>query len=298
MPTSLLGSVRRQPWLVLILQQTTVFALVIAFMKGVVPLIDPQLRSGRTPLGPTALIATVVAYGLMVLVSRGLYRWSQGADAPSLGLAPSRGALGQHLVGLLLGFALTSWSLWLGLATGTMRVTDSIARHFPAGALVLVVLMAFVSLTLNSLNEEVCSRAVPLGLVRRAPLWARVLLPALVFSLLHVAVEPFRLEAFLERTLSGMVFSVAYLLTRDIWFVAGLHTGLNAGVLLGTGRWYMGGLLVVEGESGASAWAHPAVLALLSLAGLWFLYRREAPLAPAMPAPPSPVRELAPVRGA
>ena len=52
MPTSLLDRARRQPWLVLILQQVTVFALVVAFMKGVVPLIDPQLRSGRVPWGP------------------------------------------------------------------------------------------------------------------------------------------------------------------------------------------------------------------------------------------------------
>ncbi|MCY1073816.1 CPBP family intramembrane glutamic endopeptidase [Archangium lansingense] len=224
----------------------------------------------------------------MVLVSRGLYRWSQGADAPALGLAPSRGALWQHLLGLLLGFALTSWSLWLGLATGTMRVTDTLTRHFSPGALVLVVLVAFTSLTLNSLNEEACSRAVPLGLVRRSPLWARVLLPALVFSLLHLAVEPFRMEAFLHRTLAGAEFSVAYLLTRDIWFAAGLHTGQNAGVLLCTGRWYMGGLLVVEGEGWVGAWEEPAVLLLLTLAGLWVLYRREAPAAPATPAPLRP----------
>jgi membrane protease YdiL (CAAX protease family) len=186
----------------------------------------------------------------------------------------------------------------MGLAAGTMRVTDSLTQHFPPGALVLVVLMAFAVLTLNSLNEEACSRAVPLGLVRRSPLWARVLLPALVFSLLHVVVEPFRLDAFLQRTLAGVAFSVAYLLTRDIWFAAGLHTGQNAGVLLGTGRWYMGGLLVVEGERWGSEWAQPAVLSLLTLAGLWVLYRREAPVAPATLAPPRPVRELEPAREA
>lgn len=295
---SLLDHARRRPWLVLVLQQAIVFALVIAFMKGVVPLIDPQLRSGRTPLGPIALLATVLAYGLMVLVSWGLYRGTQGADAPALGLAPSRGALGQHVVGLLLGFALTSWDLWMGLATGTMRVTDSLTRHFPPGALVLVVLMAFTSLTLNSLNEEACSRAVPLGLVRRSPLWARVLLPALVFSLLHVAVEPFRLDALLQRTLAGVMFSVAYLLTRDIWFAAGLHTGHNAGVLLGTGRWYMGGLLVVEGERWGSAWAEPAMHVLVTLVGLWLLYRRETPTVPATPAPRHSIRELEPAREA
>ena len=63
------------------------------------------------------------------------------------------------------------------------------------------------------------------------PLWQRALLPSLAFALLHLADEPFRLDALVYRTVAGVSFSLAYALRGHVWLAAGLHTGLNFAII-------------------------------------------------------------------
>ncbi|WP_375765602.1 CPBP family glutamic-type intramembrane protease [Archangium gephyra] len=273
--TSALAFLRRHDWLAFLLQQVLVFILAFVLLQGARLLTGKSIHGGKDMMGPVEFVAMLVLFSAMMGVSVWVYREVAGPKAPALGLVPGVRRLGHYLVGLALGLAVAGWPLFVSLASGEMRVTETLFSRFEATGILGMLALGTVTLTANSIVEEVTSRAVPFQLFRHRALLFRLLVPALLFAALHLADEPFRLGAFYSRTLAGIVFGLAYLLTRDIWLASGLHTGTNQAVLLASGKWHMGALFLASGERFGSAWADSVSWTLLALGLGWMLSRRH-----------------------
>lgn len=273
--TSVLAFLRRHDWLAFLLQQVLVFALAVVLLQGARLLTGKSIHGGKDMMGPAEFVAMLVLFSAMIGVSVWMYRKVSGPEAPALGLEPGLRGLGHYLVGLALGLAMAGWPLFVSLASGQMQVTETLFSRFEATGILGMIALGGVTLTANSIVEEVTSRAVPFQLFRHRAILFRLLVPALLFAAIHLADEPFRLGAFYSRTLAGIVLGLAYLLTRDIWFVSGLHTGTNQAVLLASGKWHMGALFLASGERFGSAWADSVSWTLLAVGLGWMLLRRH-----------------------
>lgn len=268
-------SLRRQKWLVFLLQQASVFLLSLGFLMAVKLLTGKDIRGGKDAMGAIEYLGMVTLFTAIIALSVGIYYGSEGKDAPRLGLKPTPRGMAHLVVGALIAFLLSAWTTLFGFATGAMRVIDTIGAHFSTAGVLLMFSLGLFSLTYNSVMEEVSSRAVPLMLFRRHSIFFRIFVPALFFAALHLAAEPFRLSAFYNHVLAGAIFAVAYLMTRNIWLASGLHTGMNLGVLYDSGRWQMGALIKAEGRPVGPEWMEMAVWTVLVLLGMWWLYRRD-----------------------
>jgi membrane protease YdiL (CAAX protease family) len=275
--TSALAFLRRHDWLAFLLQQVLVFALAVVLLQGARLLTGKNIHGGKDMMGPVEFVAMLVLFSAMIGVSVWVYRRVAGPRAPALGLVPGVRGLGHYVVGLTLGLVAAGWPLFVSLASGQMRMTETLFSRFEATGILGMLALGTVTLTANSIVEEITSRAVPFQLFRHRALLFRLLVPALLFAALHLADEPFRLGAFYGRTIAGIVFGLAYLLTRDIWFASGLHTGTNQAVLLASGKWHMGALFLASGERFGSAWADSVSWTLLALGlGGLLLWRHGA----------------------
>jgi membrane protease YdiL (CAAX protease family) len=273
--TSALAFLRRHDWLAFLLQQGLVFALAIVLLQGARLLTGKSIHGGKDMMGPVEFVGMIVLFSAMIGASVWMYRKVAGPEAPALGLVPGVRGLGHYLVGLTLGLIAAGWPLFVSLASGQMQVTETLFSRFEATGILGMLALGTVTLTANSIVEEATSRAVPFQLFRHRALLFRILVPALLFAALHLADEPFRLSSFYSRTIAGIVFGLAYLLTRDIWFASGLHTGTNQAVLLASGKWHMGALFLASGERFGSAWASSASWTLLAMGLGWMLFRRH-----------------------
>ncbi|MBF5041529.1 MULTISPECIES: type II CAAX prenyl endopeptidase Rce1 family protein [Myxococcaceae] len=275
MTPAILPLLRRHRWATLLLQQAAVFGLSFGFMAGVHALTGKSLHGGREAMGPLEYAGLMALFAGLVLFTRWLYHRVEGKTAPALGMALSWPAFGHLVAGTLGGFVLLGWPQLVGLDTGSLQVKATVFQQGGPLAVALLMAAGALSLTANSVMEEVCSRAFPLMLWREKSLAFRLLVPALLFAALHLAVEPFRAGAFAQRTVAGLAFSALYLLTRNVWLAAGVHTGTNEAVLFTTSRWQMGGLFATEGAAWGPEWLPLALWTLLFVGVLAVLVQRE-----------------------
>ena len=99
-------------------------------------------------------------------------------------------------------------------------------------------------LTLNSLKEELVFRAYPIKQFDDHPNLMVLLLVmvSLVFAAVHHILSPFTLDAFISRFTIGLLLSFVFYKWRSIWFISGIHNGLNLLVYLTGGNYKLGGL--------------------------------------------------------
>ncbi len=266
---------RRQKWLVFILQQIGVFLLSFGFLMSIKLLTGKEIRGGKEAMGPIEFLGMITLFSGIIIFSVWSYRWSEGKDAPPLGLRPTLRGLLHLLTATCIAFLIAAGRKLLGFAAGSMQLTDSIGAHFSAAGVMLMLCMGLFSLTFNSVMEEISSRAVPVMLFRQHSILFRIFVPALFFAALHLAAEPFRLSSFCSHVVSGAVFAGAYLLTRNIWLASGIHTGGNLGVLFDSGRWQMGAIIKAEGTPVGPEWLELLIWSLLLLFTIYWLYRRD-----------------------
>jgi Type II CAAX prenyl endopeptidase Rce1-like len=278
-----LQTLKRHRWAVFLIQQAIIFALGFAFLSLVRLLTGKTLHGGRDPLGLLDGAAFVLLLITTILITRALYYWVEGKDAPSLGLALSLRRLLFLLVGLLIGLALNSWAWIAGLASGTATIRDQIGFHFDSVSIIRVLSIGvFVSFA-NCVLEEITNRAFPMMLWRHTSLAFRMFVPSIFFAAQHLVDEPFNFVRFIYLVSLGVVLSAAYALTSNIWLGVGLHTGYLLASILLSGLWHMGAIVAVRGQPILPVWALDLLLSTLAIAAfVWLRYReRTLPLASA-----------------
>lgn len=266
-------------WLFFLCQQAALLAIGWAFLHLVRWYSGRTIHGGKDPLGA---INTLLVIVLWIAVSVGtyvFYRWTEGTNAPPFGILLSLHRTGDFLAGLVAGLIVAGTPKLLGIMVGTMSITETIRAHYSPAAMAGYVLLGLVLLLGNSLSEEITSRAYPMQLLREKALWMRIVLPSVFFAFTHLADERFQFPAFYERTIAGVVLSIAYAISGNIWLASGIHTGMNAAVVWTNGAWWIGSLVKTTGRPVVSDWVIDLVWTLISVIGFAYLVRRRKPSA-------------------
>ncbi len=226
-----------------------------------------RLRSGwRVAAFLFVLALAVVLFGsaaAMVITALGLDA-EPGTNAflavnssISLALAIILGWLfGRTLEGLpfrALGAAFTSgWlrNLLAGLAAGALTITFAVVPAVAGGGIAFLynplggyaiarsLAISFVVFALAAAFEEALFRGYILQTFARSGLaWLAIVLTSVFFGAVHLGNPNINVIAAINTVLAGVWFSVAYLKTRDLWFVWGMHFMWN---------WVQGSIFGIE----------------------------------------------------
>lgn len=154
-------------------------------------------------------------------------RWLEGLPWRALGLWFHRNWIRDLLIGSMLGI------LSLGLATAIATLAGGLRFTGPDRSSIIPISQTLIFsaalFVVAALAEEALFRGYPLQTFVRAQLaWLGVLLTSVPFAAAHLnnpnVVQPF---ASINTALAGILFAVAYLHTRSLWFPLGIHWSWN-----------------------------------------------------------------------
>jgi len=254
-------------WSAFLILQAIQFACFWSYLNLVRLFTGKTIHGFKDPLGAIDGAGFVLLTVLILVFTAELYRLSAGNTAPPLGFALSPRRAVNCLWGMVIGFLLQSTPWLWGLTTGRLKIEDRVRAHFNLAGVVRVLCVGIFFLTLSSVLEEGASRAFPMRLWEGYPLAIRILVPSFFFAALHLADERFNLLQFYMRFLFGVVLSIAYAPTNNIWFAVGLHTGLNYASMAVSGLWHAAGVVQLSGNLGWLECAPGIVWTVIGLVG-------------------------------
>ena len=155
----------------------------------------------------------------------GLFLWvrfKEGRRFSSLGFRPSRDWV-KLLLGFLIGGAMMSVGVLLGLATGAYG--NGLSPHSLNGSsAVLALLPLILVFLLQGTNEESIVRGYMLQVgARQLPGWVAILVTSAIFTVIHT-LNPL---TFLNIMLYAVFACLVALRQGSLWLIAGIHGGWN-----------------------------------------------------------------------
>ncbi len=257
-----------------------IFAIAFSGITG-----KPPYYSYTSTLFIGMELASTVGVCLLVFLFR---RLLDGKSFQSLGFEVRKGWLGEIGLGLGLGFLLMA----LVFASYVLAGWAKVGNLYPLPQAGEILFLAFIFLLPAALNEEIAFRGYFLQNLEEAfGTWWAVGISSLVFSSFHLLNPHFSWLAFLNIALAGLLFAVAYLLTRNLWLPIALHFSWNyfQGPVFGfpvSGLKFSsildlevssGALLLSGGNFGPEGGLAGTLVTLLGMAILWLWARRNAP---------------------
>ena len=168
------------------------------------------------------MIVTLFANAAMILITVLFCIFLQKRTAASMGFVRKK-AFTQYLAGAGTGLLLFCGAVLINVLTGSMTI-DGISSGF-SPVLFLLFLLGF---GVQGMGEEVlCRGYFMVSLGRRYRAAAAVFLNSAVFSLLHIFNPGISLLAIVNLLLAGVVFSLYFLRTGNIWGAGAMHTVWN-----------------------------------------------------------------------
>ena len=183
-----------------------------------------SLTSVLVPGAGSAL--SLLANGIATLVPALAIAWLCGkyldhVPFRALGAWFTRGWLGHLVAGVFVG------AVTLALAVGIAVIFGGLsfkANEAPWNAIAMSLLGSLVVFAVGAAGEEVVFRGYILQTLSRSGLaWLGIALTSLFFGVVHLFNPNPTAISTIDTILAGIWFSVAYLKTRDLWFVWGMH---------------------------------------------------------------------------
>ncbi|MGX7894855.1 CPBP family intramembrane glutamic endopeptidase [Tsuneonella sp. HG222] len=170
--------------------------------------------------GPAILAASVVTAALVILVWKGWRRWIEGDRDREFTWPGAGRELGAGLLAGFLIFASATGIVWLlgGITFQGVR---------PIGETQLWQWLGIA--IVSGVFEETLFRGVVLRQFERlGGTWVALVLSSLLFGLIHLGNENATVTGAVAIMLeAGILLGAAYLYTRRLWFVAGIHAAWN-----------------------------------------------------------------------
>ena len=169
----------------------------------------------------------LVTNGILSLVPALVIGWLCGKlfeNLPykALGAAFTSGWFKNLLLGSLVGAVTLSFAVLIAFAFGGERFEINLADG--ANAVIASLSASFLVFAVASAFEEALFRGYILQTMDRSGLaWLAILLTSVFFGAVHAGNPNAGVISTLNTILAGIWFSVAYLKTRDLWFVWGMH---------------------------------------------------------------------------
>ena len=183
----------------------------------------PELLFGaRAPFIVNSIITLIPALAIGYLCTRTL----EGLPFSALGAGFRPGWTRNLMAGIALGFATLVLAATPGIVSG--RLSFSVSDRPGDNSLPLALLSGFVLFAVAAAFEEAFFRGYIFQTLVRADLAAvAIALTSIFFAILHLENPNAGVFSTLNTIIAGIWFGIAYLKTRDLWFVWGLHLMWN-----------------------------------------------------------------------
>lgn len=169
--------------------------------------------------------------GFVSLVSALLIGWLcskylEGLPFRALGASFTGGWLKHLLLGIVIGAATLAAAVLITVLFGGL--TFEFNGEAEASAIISTLAASFLIFTVAAAFEEAFFRGYMLQTFARAGYaWLAIALTSAFFGLVHMGNPDAGIISTLNTILAGVWFGIAYLKTRDLWFVLGLHLMWN-----------------------------------------------------------------------
>ena len=273
---------RHHLWAAFLAHQAGLFIIAIGFLWSVRRITGRTIHLGKDPIGLGDGAAAVVLSIAVILLTRIFYHWIKGDSAPSLGIALTPRRSLDLLIGILIGsaFVIAPWvsALW----RGTASIYDRITAHYDSFSVAQILTVAFLMLLLQAIMEETTSRAFPMRLWEHRSLAFRMIVPSIFFVAIHLISEQFSLERIGVLFMAGILQSIAYALTGNIWLASGLHAGANFAGFSISGLWHAGAIVALIGQPTIPHWVAGMIM-LAVFSAVFVLQRMHREKRPSVP---------------
>jgi membrane protease YdiL (CAAX protease family) len=184
--------------------------------------------------------AVLLANALSVLIPALLVGWLcgkflEGLPFRALGASFTRGWIRNLVVGIFIGAATVSVAVLIAVSFGGLEFTWNPVDSTVIGRSLAI---SFVVFAIGAAWEEAVFRGYILQTLARSGFaWLGIGLTSLFFAAIHVGNPNATVISTIDTALAGIWFGVAYLKTRDLWFVWGMHLMWN---------WMLGSFFGIE----------------------------------------------------
>lgn len=176
----------------------------------------------RHPLQWGSLAAMTLA---ALLASLFLITRIDGRPFGALGFPLDRSAPRDSALGFLIGTVLIAVTVLLLVITGSATLTGDTGT---LGGYFLFLGWTLLFFFIAAAFEEVVFRGYPFQvLVEWIGVWPAVIIASALFAAMHGQNPGITWIALVNIFIAGVMLSVAYLKTRSLWFVTGIHLGWN-----------------------------------------------------------------------
>lgn len=199
------------------------FILSIAFVQIAVSSLLRKLPIGYSK-GSFLNLSVESFISLATAIGAGWFcqKYLEGLPFRTLGIWFTKNWFKDLFLGLLLGALAVSFAVSIAAAFGGLRF--SVNNSVGSSAIFLTLGVSFVVFALAAAFEEVLFRGYMLQTFSRAGLaWFAIALTSVFFGFVHLGNPGANIISTANTILAGVLFSVAYLKTRTLWLVFGLH---------------------------------------------------------------------------
>ncbi|MGH9949400.1 MAG: lysostaphin resistance A-like protein [Pyrinomonadaceae bacterium] len=194
------------------------------------------------------IVSSAISLTLAIIIGWLCGKYFEQLPFRALGAWFTGGWFIHFILGIFIG-ALTL-GVALGIASGFGNLDFSL-NNANATAIANTLITSFILFAVAALFEESLFRGYILQTFARSGLaWFAILLTAVFFGVVHLGNPNAGYLSSLNTALAGIWFGVAYLKTRDVWFVWGMHLMWN---------WVQGAIFGVE-VSGLTDIVHSPLL--------------------------------------
>lgn len=191
--------------------------------------IEPGSRKFLTVNGVLSLIAAILVGWLCG-------KYLEGLPFNALGASFTKSWLKHLALGLVFGTLTLCLAVGIAYAFGGLRF--KLNEYQDSSKILLALSTSFVVLAVAAAFEEALFRGYILQTFSRSGLaWLAIALTSLFFGVVHIGNPNAGAISTANTILAGIWFGVAYLKTRDLWFVWGMHLMWN---------WVQGAIFGIE----------------------------------------------------
>ena len=211
--------------------RAAVFLFVFLFFAVIFRAAEEVVFSAGRVDGYTGRMLFFTVNGFVLIILALFFGWLagkffEGLPFRAIGAAFTKGWLRHLLLGAMMGGATLIFAVLIALGFGGEKFELNLSDG--TGAVMASLGISFVVFATGAAWEEVLFRGYILQTFSRSGLaWLAILLTSVFFGAVHMGNPNANLISTLNTVLAGVWFSVAYLKTRDLWFVWGMHLMWN-----------------------------------------------------------------------
>lgn len=181
--------------------------------------ISESIITGNIPNDIIGIIQNIMLISLVVV----FWKIFEKRPLSQMGLTFDKAAFADLAYGLILGAVSIALVFFILLLTGQIIVEKSVLKpNFAWLLLVDLVTMIFVGI-----GEEMYSRGYCMTVLRRSGIIVIVIVPNVIFSLLHIFNNNIGIIPLVNLFLIGLLFSFMFLRRGNIWMPIGYHITWN-----------------------------------------------------------------------